>query len=166
MFLSLFFSICVCKDDFSIKIIDDWQKRTYNIFRHLRWNLNNMSQCSKFVPAIPAFYKLKGLILNLNETQLELKKLLQQNSFLIPPILFFNFFWNWARDEEKRQAILKMLTHTVHNNNYVQMIMLLANSGFLINFTRWLKRDNFTTVWWAATCHKGFQSNINIFHQK
>ena len=60
------------------------------------------------------FYKLKGLILNLNETQLELKKLLQQNSFLIPPILyFFNFFGiEQRRDEEKRQAILKMLTHT------------------------------------------------------
>ena len=38
------------------------------------------------------FYKLKGLILNLNETQLELKKLLQQNSFLIPPILYFLIF--------------------------------------------------------------------------
>ena len=35
------------------------------------------------------FYKLKGLILNLNETQLELKKLLQQNSFLIPPHFIF-----------------------------------------------------------------------------
>ena len=70
-------------------------------------------------PTISAFfYKLKGLILNLNETQLELKKLLQQNSFLIPPILFFFNFFGIGRGtiEEKRQAILKMLAHTdVHN---------------------------------------------------
>ena len=73
-----------------------------------------ITKIQRLYPQFLRFYKLKGLILNLNETQLELKKLLQQNSFLIPPILyFFDFFGiEQRRDEEKRQAILKMLTHT------------------------------------------------------